>query len=400
MEGEETGSAGPDLGRGIELSRLREGEPLVGHLGDEAVLLVRYGEEVLAVGARCTHYGGPLAEGLVDAETVRCPWHHACFSLRTGEPLSAPAVNPLPRWEVEVKEGVVQLGKRRLASPLDALGRRAEGPESVVVVGAGAAGSAAAETLRREGYEGRIAMIDPDEPAPYDRPNLSKDFLAGTAPEAWIPLRPPGFYEENGVDRITTAAVGIDAWRRRVTLSDGHTVDYGALLLATGAVPARLDVPGAGLPHVFLLRSLADCRAIIRSAEDARRAVVVGSGFIGMEAAASLRIRGLEVTVVSPDEVPFQRTLGTEIGRRIRRVHRENGVLFRPGRRVVEVDERRVVLDDGDSLPADLVVVGIGVRPDVALAETAELRVDDGVLVDSYLRTSAPRIFAAGDVAR
>lgn len=397
---EDRGLVGPDLTVGVRLEELEEGRPLLGHAGGEAVMLVRQGGEVWAIGATCTHYGGPLAEGLVVGETVRCPWHHACFSLRTGEALGAPALNPVARWQVEVREGRVVVGAREEAGPLWSNARRGTAPEPVVIVGAGAAGSAAAEMLRREGYEGRLVLVDPDEAAPYDRPNLSKDYLAGAAPEEWIPLRPEGFHAEHGIERIVAKAERLDAGARELALSDGRTLRFGSLLLATGSWPIRLRVPGADLPHVHVLRSLADCRSIIAAAENARRAVVIGASFIGMEVAASLRARGLEVSVVAPESVPFERTLGRELGAMLRALHEEHGVVFRLGRTAAEIRPDVVRLDDGSELPADLVVVGIGVRPDTSLAEAAGLAVDHGILVDARLETSVPGIFAAGDIAR
>jgi NADPH-dependent 2,4-dienoyl-CoA reductase/sulfur reductase-like enzyme len=245
-----------------------------------------------------------------------------------------------------------------------------------------------------------VVLLDPDADAPYDRPNLSKDYLAGAAPEEWIPLRPQGFHDENGISRIVGRAVAVDRERRLVRVESGEPISYGALLLATGAVPRNLEIPGAELPHVHTLRSLADCRRIIAEAEAARSAVVVGASFIGMEAAASLRARGLDVTVVAPDDVPFKRTLGPDLGALLWHVHEENGVAFRLGHTIQRIDSTSVVLDDGTEIATDLVVVGIGVRPDTVLAESAGLPVDDGVLVDEYLRTADPRIYAAGDSAR
>lgn len=391
---------GPDLRRGVPLSEVAEGEPFLGHADGAPVLLVRRGREVFAIGASCTHYGGPLAEGLVVGETVRCPWHHACFSVRTGEALGAPALNPVARWEVAVRDGTVFVEGKEETGPLAARGRRADGPESVLIVGAGAAGSAAAEMLRREGYDGPVRVIDPETDAPYDRPNLSKDYLAGNAPEEWIPLRPTGFYEEHGIERVPVAAAALDARARTVTLSDGRVMPFGALLLATGATPIRLRIPGAELPHVHLLRSLADSRRIIRGSQDARRAVVLGASFIGMEVAASLRARQLEVTVVAPESVPFERTLGAELGDLLRTAHEENGVRFHLGHTAAEIGPERVRLDDGTELEAELVVMGVGVRPATDLAEAAGLAVDRGVLVDEFLETGAPGVFAAGDAAR
>ena len=391
---------GPDLESGVTLDDLKEGEPLLGHAGGEAVMLVRRDGEVTAIGATCTHYGGPLAEGRVDGDRVYCPWHHACFSLRTGEALEAPALNPVARWDVEVEGGRVRVTDRHEPDPLDPRGRSADGPESVVIVGGGAAGSAAAEMLRREGYAGPITMVDPEEAAPYDRPNLSKDYLAGDAPEEWIPLRPDGFYEEHGIERIVARAESLDPEARELTLADGRTLPFGALLLATGATPRRLDVPGAELPHVHTLRSLADSRRIIADAERGERAVVIGSSFIGMETAAAIRQRGLEVAVASLDRLPFASTLGEEVGRYLKGVHEENGVVFHGERTVARIDADAVELDDGTRLVADLVVVWIGVETDLRLAEAAGLEVENGVVVDQGLRTSADGVWAAGDIAR
>ncbi|MFO7892233.1 MAG: FAD-dependent oxidoreductase [Longimicrobiales bacterium] len=400
MAGGDQELRGPDLSGGVALSQLTDGDPFVGHLDGEQVLLYRDGDDVSAIGATCTHYGGPLGDGLVKDGTVRCPWHHACFSLKTGEATGAPALNPVPQWHVEVRDGRVTLGEKHEHHPLDARGRTADAPEPVVIIGAGAAGSAAAEMLRREGYDGRIIMIDPDEAAPYDRPNLSKDYLAGNAPEEWIPLRPDGFYEDRGVRRVVDRAESIDADARTVRLGSGDTVEYGVLLLATGGVPRTLRVPGADRSHVHTLRSLADTRTIIDAAESASAAVVVGASFIGMEVAASLRARELDVTVVAPETVPFETTLGPELGEAIRAAHEENGITFHLGSTVAEITDQAVVLDDGAELPAELVVVGVGVVADTALAESAGLDTDDGVLVDEQLRSSDPRIFVAGDIAR
>jgi apoptosis-inducing factor 3 len=391
---------GPELEAGVDLAELPEGEPYPVRVGGEAVVLVRRGSEVMAIGGSCTHYGGPLAEGLVVGETIRCPWHHACFSLRTGEAVGAPALNPVSRYELEIRGGRVYPKAKVDVAPLDSLGREVSGPESVAIIGAGAAGSAAAEMLRREGYGGRITLVDPEGPAPYDRPNLSKDYLAGNAPEEWIPLRPDGFHEEQGIERVRVAAEAIDTAARTVRLADGRDLPFGALLLATGATPVRLRIPGADLPHVHVLRSLEDCRAIIAGIENASRAVVLGASFIGMEVAAALRARGLEVTVVAPEDVPFQRTLGEEVGNVLRETHEANGVEFRLGRTGASIDGQSVRLDDGSELPADLVIVGVGVRPDTQLAAAAGLRVEDGVIVNERLETSAPGVFAAGDIAR
>lgn len=392
--------SGPDLAQGVPLSSLADGAMLPGHAHGEPVLLVRRGDELFAVGAHCTHYGGPLADGLLVGDTVRCPWHHACFSLRTGEPQRTPARDAISCWRVEQRDGSAYVREKLKPQPHQ-LGPMAGIPQAVVIVGGGAAGNAAAETLRREGYSGGITMLSSDGSVPCDRPNLSKGYLAGTAPEDWIPLRPPEFYQEHRIDlRLNTPVAAIDAKNRQLKLVDGSRVDYDRLLLATGAEPVRLDVPGAALRHVHYLRTLADSRAIVAAAAASQRAVVIGASFIGLEAAAALRARNIEVHVVAPDTVPMENILGAQVGHFVRKLHEHHGVTFHLGTTAISMDERSVCLKSGEVLPADLVVVGIGVHPIIGLAQQAGLAVDRGVTVNEYLETSVAGIFAAGDIAR
>jgi NADPH-dependent 2,4-dienoyl-CoA reductase/sulfur reductase-like enzyme/nitrite reductase/ring-hydroxylating ferredoxin subunit len=400
MTAENKGPTGPNLKQGILETDVPEGGTLVGHVDGEAVLLARRGDEWFAVGAVCTHYSGPLGEGLVVGETVRCPWHHACFSLRTGRVLRPPALNDIPCWTVERRDGRVLVGARRKPAAVPA--PRGRLPERVVIIGAGAAGDSAAETLRREGYEGGLVVVDPDRDAPYDRPNLSKDYLAGNAPEEWIPLHPPDFYEKKGIELRRGARVaGIDVSARRVRLDDGAELPYDALLLATGASPVRLGPEFDGArPAVHYLRTLADSRRIAAAARAGGKAVVLGASFIGLEVAASLRTRRMEVHVIAPDVRPLGRIMGPELGDWIRTLHEEHGVVFHLGRKAREIRDGTVTLDSGEGLRADLVVAGIGVRPNLELAEAAGLALDRGVSVDEHLATSAPGIFAAGDIAR
>ena len=396
--------SGPDLQAGIPESTLVDGGMLAGHVGEESVLIARRGNELFAIGATCTHYGGPLPEGLMVGDTVRCPWHHACFSLRSGEALAAPALAPVACWRVERRDGSLFVtGKAPAAIPHGSSGPRTagSGAEHIVIVGGGAAGFAAAEMLRREGFGGALSLLSADDAAPYDRPNLSKDYLAGTAPEEWIPLRPAEFYRDNHIDlRVGTEVKRIDAAGRHVTLANGESLAFTKLLLATGAEPVRLRCPGADLPHVRMLRSLSDCRSIRDRAQPGTRAVIVGASFIGMEAAAALRHRQVATHVVAPEARPMERILGPAMGDFVRSLHESNGVSFHLGRTVSAIDEHGVKLDDGARLEADLVLVGIGVRPRLTLAESAGLAIDHGVLVNECLETSAPGIFAAGDIAR
>jgi apoptosis-inducing factor 3 len=267
----------PDLSNGLDLAQLADGGMLLGHVGSEAVLFARRGEEFFAIGAACTHYGGPLNEGLLVDDAVRCPWHHACFSLRTGEAVRAPALNPVPCWRVERQGGIVFVREKRAPISMARPAPASISAGSIVILGAGAAGSSAAETLRREGYAGRITMVSADSAGPYDRPNLSKDYLAGNAPEEWIPLRSPEFYRENGIElHLGARASAIDRAGRHLELEDGSRYAYDTLLLATGADPVRLDLPGSNLPHIHYLRSLADSRDIIQQATTTHSAVVIG----------------------------------------------------------------------------------------------------------------------------
>ena len=389
---------GPDFEKGYEIEKVCDGEMLLGHAFGEAVLVARRGDDLFAIGATCTHYGGPLAEGLMVDCTVHCPWHHARFDLRTGEAIAAPALNNVVCYKIE------KCGERFFVT--GKIDKKAErkpksSPTSVVIVGAGAAGGAAAEMLRREGYDGPVTLIGADESLPYDRPNLSKDYLAGNAPEEWIPLRPPEFYGEQKINTFTnTTVTGIDAKAKQVTLSDGRSLDYGALLLATGAEPVRLTIPGSNLPHVCYLRTLTDSRRIIEKAKNARRAVIIGSSFIGLEVAWSLRERKLEVAVAGRDSVPLGKVLGMQMGNLVRETHEAHGVKFHVGRTPVAIREQYVQLDDGTKLDCDLVVVGVGVRPNTHLAEQAGIATDNGVLVNEFLETNVRGIFAAGDIAR
>jgi len=396
--------SGPDLSQGIDASSVQRGGAVLGHAGGEAVLLVRVGDEFNAIAASCTHYGGPLVEGLFDGETVRCPWHHACFNVRTGEPLRAPALSPVACWKTERRGGKVVVTSKVERDPIAPAGapafERDRSIRAVVIVGGGAAGSAAAEMLRRCGHDGSITIIDSDADAPYDRPNLSKDYLAGNAPEEWIPLRPGGFYADHDVEIVRAKATRVDVKGKRVEVEGRSALAYDALLLATGADPVRLDTPGADLPHVRYLRTLADSRSMIAAASTAKRAVVIGSSFIGLEVAASLLARNVGVDVVAPETMPLGRVLGDHLGAFIRSLHEEHGVVFHLGHTAQRIEKDAAVLDDGTRIPADLVVFGVGVRPRLSLAESGGLTIDKGVVVDEYLRTSAPGVYAAGDIAR
>ncbi|MEO9132952.1 MAG: FAD-dependent oxidoreductase [Sphingomonas sp.] len=414
MSDEKPALSGPDLTQAIDISTIPDGGMLLGHALGESVLLARRGNEVFAVGAICTHYGAPLEQGLLVGDTVRCPWHHACFDLRTGEALRAPALDPVSRWRVEAVRDVARQFTP-VDEPVGAVFVReklerwepqpqppfADLPRSVIIVGGGAAGNAAAEALRRRGYTGSLTMLSGDQTLPCDRPNLSKGYLAGAASDASNILRPAEFYLEHDIDlKLGARVAAIDTAARRVRLADGSQQDYDALLLATGSEPVHLDIPGADLPHVHYLRTLTDSRALVEKALVAKRAVVIGASFIGLEVAASLRARNIDVHVVGTETTLMAKVLGLQVGDYLRKVHEDHGVIFHLGTTVTAIDDNRVTLKSGERLPADLVVIGIGVRPSISLAQDAGLAIDRGITVNEYLETSAAGVLAAGDIAR
>lgn len=374
------------------------GATVAGRVGDDPVLLSNFDGEFYAIGGVCTHYGGALADGATDGTGVRCPLHHACFDLRTGVAMRAPALDPLDRWLVEVDADRLFVREK-----LEERGRpvRRDGDVgNVVIVGGGAAGLACAFELRRLGYSGAITMLSADSDPPCDRPNLSKDYLAGSAPDEWLWLRSPDWYSGNKIDlRLSTEVSRIDPDARVVHCASGEQLGFDRLLLATGAEPNRLPVTGFDAPNVFTLRSVADARAIAQQARRGARAVIVGASFIALEAAAALRQRGAEVDIVSVEEIPLEHVFGKELGRDLQMLHERNGVRFHMSAVVREFDGRSVILGGDEELGADFVLVGIGVRPRTSLAEAAGLAVDNGVLVDSFLETAVPGIYAAGDIA-
>ena len=394
---------GPDLRDGVTLAEVPMDGVLAGHVGGEAVLLARFDDGLYAVGGACTHYGAPLAEGLAANGEIHCPWHHACFSLRTGAALKAPAFAPLGKWKVEIAGDRVFVRERDETpspSPPSPASTRVR-PERIAIVGGGAAGFAAAERLRALGYDGALTMFSGDRDPPCDRPNLSKDYLAGSAPPEWIPLREPEFYAAHKIDlRLDCEIDVIDPVVRELRTMTGERHGYDRLLLATGAMPLWLSLPGFDLPNAHSLGSLADANRLITDCANAKTVAVVGAGFIGLEAAGALRARGLEVHVAAPEPLPMARLLGPELGRFLVDLHERNGVHFHLGAGVAGYDGQALALANGESIDADLLLVGIGVVPRTRLAEDAGIAVRKGILVDAQLRTSAKGVYAAGDVAR
>jgi 3-phenylpropionate/trans-cinnamate dioxygenase ferredoxin reductase subunit len=276
--------------------------------------------------------------------------------------------------------------------------------QTFVIVGAGLAGAKAAQTLREEGFDGRVVLLGAEDERPYERPPLSKDYLRGEAEREAAYVHEAGFYAEHKIDlRVGTSVVDLGAGRRELALNSGERLGYDRLLLTTGSMPRRLSIPGSELDGVHYLRTLADSDALRSRLDADGRLVVIGAGWIGSEVAASARQRGVDVTVIAPHSVPFERVLGSEVGAIYRDIHLDHGVKMLLGAAVqsFEGDARveRVRTQDGRTIACDAVVVGIGATPRAVLAAAAGLAIGNGVLVDGRLETSVPGIFAAGDVA-
>jgi NADPH-dependent 2,4-dienoyl-CoA reductase/sulfur reductase-like enzyme/nitrite reductase/ring-hydroxylating ferredoxin subunit len=380
---------------------IMEGVPVLVKAGEDDVLLVRLDGRVHAIGNKCSHYECALNEGLLVGHVVTCKCHDARFDVRTGKALSAPALNDLPVFPVRVEAGEVLLGlgeKPGFPKPEGTDGR------TFLIVGGGAAGNAAAETLRREGFAGRIVMITAEADLPYDRPNLSKDFMSGEAKPEWMLLRSQKFYANQKIEVLTgTKVVSLDPRGKSVALSTGATLSYDKALLATGSTPRRLPVTGADGEGCFQLRSFADGRLIVEAAGAAKRALIIGSGFIGMELASSLRKRGLNLTVVSPEVVPFAAVVGEKVATVLKRRHENSGVTFVTGASVTRISGSRgakeVFLSNGSRLEADFVVYGIGVAPAVEYLQGTDIVENGAVPVNRQLCTKHADLFAAGDIA-
>ncbi|HVJ54173.1 MAG TPA: FAD-dependent oxidoreductase [Aliidongia sp.] len=368
-------------------------------IDDTKILLVRVGDEITAIDAVCPHAGGPLADGVLKGNEIFCPWHKAAFCVSSGRCLEPPAVDDLRRFPVQVRDGRVFVS---LSEEVPAkAGESAADSRTFLIVGAGAAGFSAAQTLRQEGFGGRIVLISREQALPYDRTILSKYVLAGTEAGEKTPLQDEEFYRRNAIERLHAEVTALRPDEKSVLLKDGRRLTYDAALIATGGEPIRPPFPGADLGNVFLLRSQEDAARIVAAASGSRHAVIVGGGFIGLEAAGSLRERGLEVTVIVNQEVPPQKQFGKVVGGVLLDLHKEKGVAFRLGRKLVRLEGEhhvaRAVLDDGESLPADLVIAGLGVRPTTAFVDGLVPADDGGLTADNTLKV-AEGLYAAGDI--
>lgn len=383
------------------LSEFPDGTMRVAEFDGAKILLVRRGDEVFALEATCPHAGGPLAEGVLVGDRVVCPWHKAEFCVRTGACTQPPALDELARFPVELRDGAVWLVPD---APIRSTPVLSKEPDSrrFVLVGGGAAGAVAAQTLRTEGFSGSILMIDAEGELPYDRTVLSKYVLSGAKAGEKSPLQTADFYHRLAIERRQGRVRLLDPIAKIIMLEDGTGLTYDAALIATGGKPIRPDIPGHDLQNVFLLRSKADVAHLLAAAIPGHRAIVLGASFIGMEAAAGLRERGLDVTIVADQSAPFEQQLGAEVGAIFLKMHEAEGVAFRLGRTIVRITGEGAVagveLDDGECLEGDFIVVGQGVRPETGFVTDVRLRDDGGITVDADLRV-ADGLYAAGDIA-
>jgi NADPH-dependent 2,4-dienoyl-CoA reductase/sulfur reductase-like enzyme/nitrite reductase/ring-hydroxylating ferredoxin subunit len=364
------------------------------------ILLVRQGEKVTAIGAECPHAGGPLVEGVLADGKIICPWHKASFCASSGVRLDPPAVDNLESYAIEIQNGDIVL--RDAENPPAPKPLAAEDKRRFVILGAGAAGFSAAQELRNAGFAGAITLISHEDDLPYDRTILSKSFLSGGEGGEKSPLQGEDFFDANKIERVKGEISGIDGEEKSILLSDGRKMPYDAALIATGGAVIAPDFPGSDLENVFTLRSRSDAARILGKAEGSRRAVVIGASFIGMEAAAALTERGLEVTVIGTESAPFEHQLGAVLGNVYREIHEQKSVKFRLGAKVDRIEGDRavqaVILKDGEKLLADLVVAGLGVRPATGFVQALTRKSDQAIEVDSHLRL-AKDLYAAGDVA-
>jgi NADPH-dependent 2,4-dienoyl-CoA reductase/sulfur reductase-like enzyme/nitrite reductase/ring-hydroxylating ferredoxin subunit len=368
-------------------------------VGAEKILLIRRAGTITAINGTCPHAGAPLAEGVLHGGSVICPWHKAAFSAGSGKCLEPPAVDDVATYDLTIIDGDIFLAGERTAGPTP---HAVRDDRIFIIIGAGAAGFSAAQELRAQKFGGRILLLDAGGALPYDRTILSKYTLAGTKGDEKTPLQDEEFYRREKIERRTATVHALDPVAQKITLADGEILTYDAALVATGGAARKLPFPGADLANIFTLRNQDDAANIVQAATHGQHAVIIGTGFIGMEAAAALRERGLQVTVIGQEAAPFEKQLGAEIGRFFQKIHEEQGVKFRLGAKIAALEGERAVsgvrLENGEILPADLVIAGLGVTPITEFVAGIARGEDGGLITGADLKI-ADHLYAAGDVA-
>ena len=388
------------------LGDLKDGEMKEINVRDTNILLAYVDGKYYATQAHCSHYGASLAKGSLCGTRVICPWHHACFDVTTGRHLEAPGLDSLPTYEVSIEgdEVVVSIPENAPTTVYPPMVDHITSDQHAIIIGGGAAGVQAAQALREADYQGAITIITSESAGPYDRTALSKKFLQDGASDDDLPLRPTSFYQEYNIQLLSgRKVIRLDADNKTVRLDNDQVVEYDKAIVCTGSQPKQLPVPGADFPNVYPLRSLQDGKQLKKAAQQAEKVVIIGASFIGMECAASLQKLGCSVTVISPDQYPFASKWGERIGKMIKALHESEGVTFYGKSRVERIEgdsqARTVVLDTGETLSADLILVGIGVQPITDFIDGLNVAEDGGISVDSYLHAGKD-VYAAGDIAR
>jgi len=385
----------------LKADQLSEGVPLEAKVGKKNVLLIRSGERIYAVGARCPHYGASLENGHFRNNILTCPCHHSRFDITSGKALSPPAFADLPLFETKEKQGLVYV--REVKQEKEKAVSSAK-KKVFVIVGSGAAGFSAAVTLRDNGFDGRVLMLTEEADLPYDRPILSKEFLSGTADAELIPLKTEQFYKDLEIELLRNyKAVSLNTREKKITLAHETELPYDKLLIATGGIPRTPPIPGTDSARFFLLRTWSDARMIASALEDAKRVVIIGSGFIGLEAASACAQRGCEVHVISSSRTPMIDLLGEKLGFRLQKLHEKHGVRFSlgeiPEEIVSEGKEQKVVLSSEEHVSGDIVIAGVGIIPSVGFLSGTGLLKEGAVSVDHLLQSEDDCVYAAGDVA-
>jgi NADPH-dependent 2,4-dienoyl-CoA reductase/sulfur reductase-like enzyme/nitrite reductase/ring-hydroxylating ferredoxin subunit len=370
------------------------------------ILLIRVNDQFYATEAYCPHYHAPLDTGIISDKKIMCPWHHAQFRITDGDLIQPPALEGLKCYDLEIRDNdifIIPEDTAKDSGSENAIDKKDYGSDpTYVIIGGGAAGNSAARQLRKLGFNGRIQMISADSQPPYDRPNLSKDFLKEDFNPEWLPLNSSDFYQENKIEFIPEKrVVGVDNSKKQIELHDKTMYKFDKLLIATGATPRVPDIPGIDLDNIFTLRSADDADSIKNAAGKSKSIAVVGAGFVGMETAENLNNDQREIHIIAPESLPFSKQFGTDFGRLILDKKSNDGIKFHLEETITEfrgnsgIEE--VVLENGKSIPADMVVIGAGVDPEPDFMPQYVKAKDGSLLADKYLEVEK-NVYAAGDV--
>jgi NADPH-dependent 2,4-dienoyl-CoA reductase/sulfur reductase-like enzyme/nitrite reductase/ring-hydroxylating ferredoxin subunit len=391
-----------------QTSDLKNGEMKMVHQDDGSeILLIRIDDQFYATNPYCPHYGAPLETGLISNRKIICPWHHATFDVQNGQLCEPPALEGLVNYQLEIRESDIILvseeKSEHKATYESAKKKQKKDERTFLIIGGGAAGNSAARKLRDLGFKGKIKLISADSHAPYDRTNLSKDFLKGDMDPQWLPLNQEDFYEQNAIEFIKNRKVILlDAQNKEVELDNKTKLKYDKAVVTTGSRPKKLEIAGNDLKNIFTLRSLTDAEGILKRAKDSQKIAIIGASFIGLESAENLKHQDRDIHIIAPESIPFSKLLGEEIGTLIQDKFEANGIKFHLNSTVSEfrgngkVEE--IVLDSGETIGADMVILGIGVQPITDFMPSHDRVVDGSLLTNKYLQVEND-IFAAGDVA-